>query len=53
MNNKTWLIALIATTIFGLTAPIAEGNGATILFLLAATLIIFRTPLTSKEREEQ
>lgn len=46
MKTNHWFALLAATTALGVTAPVGAGNGATILFLIAATLTLINNPIT-------
>ncbi|MEX3610043.1 hypothetical protein VVR12_03205 [Rothia sp. LK2588] len=48
MKPTTWYAAATATLIFGYTAPITDGNGATLLYMLAVAAVTLNNPLTRK-----
>lgn len=53
MTTRTWFLAAAATLAFGYLAPVEKGNGATLLFLLGAALLVIYNPLRRTRYAQQ
>lgn len=51
MKTKTWLVLVAATIILAVTAPVAAGNGATLLLGVMVTAVIATRPQPEKETQ--